>query len=68
MSEDRPRRFFESGEPSSCYEPWMICPVDGIVILDTSWFPDDRPSLDYGFRGITYMSVDIIGPSKVDIP
>ena len=36
--------------------------VDGIMILDTSWFTDKTPSMDYGFRGIVYLSVKIIGP------
>ncbi|MHA2096110.1 MAG: M20/M25/M40 family metallo-hydrolase, partial [Candidatus Hodarchaeales archaeon] len=38
--------------------------VDGIMILDTSWFTDKQPSLDYGFRGITYLGVEIEGPSS----
>ncbi len=38
--------------------------VDGIMILDTSWFTDGQPSLDYGFRGITYLAVEIEGPSS----
>lgn len=38
--------------------------VDGIMVLDTSWFSDDRPSVDYGFRGISYMSINITGPKK----
>ena len=38
--------------------------VDGIMILDTSWFTDEQPSLDYGFRGITYLGVEIEGPSS----
>ncbi len=38
--------------------------VDGIMILDTSWFTDEQPSLDYGFRGITYLGIEIEGPSS----
>ena len=38
--------------------------VDGIMILDTSWFTDGQPSLDYGFRGISYLGVEIEGPSS----
>lgn len=36
--------------------------VDGILILDTSWFNDEQPSVDYGFRGITYMGITLSGP------
>lgn len=36
--------------------------VDGIMILDTSWFTDKTPSMDYGFRGIVYLAIKIIGP------
>ena len=38
--------------------------VDGILILDTSWFTDNHPSLDYGFRGISYLAVEITGPKQ----
>ncbi len=38
--------------------------IDGILILDTSWFTDHRPSLDYGLRGLTYMAINVSGPNK----
>ncbi len=38
--------------------------IDGILILDTSWFTDDAPGLDYGFRGLAYMGIEIQGPVK----
>ena len=38
--------------------------IDGILILDTSWFGDNRPSMDYGFRGIAYLGIEISGPNK----
>ncbi|MHA2503375.1 MAG: M20/M25/M40 family metallo-hydrolase [Candidatus Kariarchaeaceae archaeon] len=38
--------------------------IDGIMILDTSWFSDHRPSVDYGFRGMSYMAIEIRGPKK----
>lgn len=38
--------------------------IDGILILDTSWFTDNHPSLDYGFRGISYLAVEITGPKQ----
>jgi acetylornithine deacetylase/succinyl-diaminopimelate desuccinylase-like protein len=38
--------------------------IDGILILDTSWFNDEQPSMDYGFRGMAYMEIDIKGPKK----
>ncbi|MCY3413155.1 MAG: M20/M25/M40 family metallo-hydrolase [Candidatus Heimdallarchaeota archaeon] len=37
--------------------------VDGLIILDTSWFGDKTPSMDYGFRGIIYMTIEITGPN-----
>lgn len=37
--------------------------IDGIMVLDTSWFGDATPSMDYGFRGIVYMSISITGPN-----
>ena len=37
--------------------------IDGILILDTSWFGDNTPSMDYGFRGIVYLSISITGPN-----
>lgn len=36
--------------------------VNGLLILDTSWFGDKTPSMDYGFRGIVYMGISITGP------
>jgi acetylornithine deacetylase/succinyl-diaminopimelate desuccinylase-like protein len=38
--------------------------IDGILILDTGWFGDNVPAMDYGFRGITYMGIEIAGPIK----
>lgn len=38
--------------------------IDGIVILDTAWFSDDAPGMDYGFRGMAYMGIEIQGPVK----
>ncbi|MHA1992539.1 MAG: M20/M25/M40 family metallo-hydrolase [Candidatus Hodarchaeales archaeon] len=38
--------------------------IDGILILDTSWFNDEQPSMDYGFRGMAYMEINIKGPKK----
>lgn len=38
--------------------------IDGILVLDTSWFGETKPSMDYGFRGIAYMGVEISGPKK----
>jgi Cys-Gly metallodipeptidase DUG1 len=38
--------------------------IDGVLVLDTSWFTDEKPSLDYGFRGISYNSIEITGPKK----
>jgi len=38
--------------------------IDGIMILDTSWFGEETPSMDYGFRGVTYMGIQIQGPNK----
>ncbi|MHA2224115.1 MAG: M20/M25/M40 family metallo-hydrolase [Candidatus Hodarchaeales archaeon] len=38
--------------------------IDGILILDGAWFDDNRPSMEYGFRGITYMGIEISGPSN----
>ena len=37
--------------------------VDGLVILDTSWFGVNTPTMDYGFRGIVYMTFAIEGPN-----
>lgn len=36
--------------------------VNGLLILDTSWFGDKTPSMDYGFRGMVYMGISITGP------
>ncbi|MFV2014648.1 MAG: M20/M25/M40 family metallo-hydrolase [Candidatus Heimdallarchaeota archaeon] len=38
--------------------------IDGILILDTGWFGDNIPAMDYGFRGIVYMGIEIKGPKK----
>ncbi|MFX0149673.1 MAG: M20/M25/M40 family metallo-hydrolase [Candidatus Hodarchaeota archaeon] len=38
--------------------------VDGILILDSAWFTDHRPSIDYGARGIAYMGIEISGPKQ----
>ena len=38
--------------------------IDGIIVLDTGWFDDSRPSMDYGFRGIAYMGIEISGLKK----
>jgi acetylornithine deacetylase/succinyl-diaminopimelate desuccinylase-like protein len=38
--------------------------IDGILILDTGWFGDNVPAMDYGFRGIAYMGIEIKGPVK----
>ncbi len=38
--------------------------VNGILILDTAWYGENQPSLDYGYRGITYMAIEISGPKK----
>ncbi len=37
--------------------------VDGIIVLDTSWFGTETPSMDYGFRGIVYVTIKITGPN-----
>ena len=38
--------------------------IDGVLILDTGWFGDNVPAMDYGFRGIAYMGIEISGPVK----
>lgn len=38
--------------------------IDGIMILDTAWFSDNAPGMDYGFRGLAYMGIEIQGPEK----
>ncbi|MHA2089691.1 MAG: M20/M25/M40 family metallo-hydrolase [Candidatus Kariarchaeaceae archaeon] len=38
--------------------------IDGILILDTGWFGETIPSMDYGFRGVTYMGIEITGPNQ----
>ncbi len=38
--------------------------LDRIMILDTAWFSDDAPGMDYGFRGLAYMGIEIQGPEK----
>ncbi|RMG21783.1 MAG: M20/M25/M40 family metallo-hydrolase [Methanobacteriota archaeon] len=38
--------------------------IDGIMILDTAWFSDNAPGMDYGFRGLAYMGIEIQGPKK----
>ncbi|MFX0185321.1 MAG: M20/M25/M40 family metallo-hydrolase [Candidatus Hodarchaeota archaeon] len=38
--------------------------LDGIIVLDSSWFTDQRPSIDYGTRGIAYMAIEISGLSQ----
>ncbi|MFW9854698.1 MAG: M20/M25/M40 family metallo-hydrolase [Candidatus Thorarchaeota archaeon] len=38
--------------------------VDGIVVMDGAWFTDERPSLEYGLRGIAYMGIEISGPKQ----
>ncbi|HKZ41236.1 MAG TPA: M20/M25/M40 family metallo-hydrolase, partial [Candidatus Hodarchaeales archaeon] len=37
--------------------------INGILVLDTSWLGEKRPSMDYGFRGIAYMGIEISGPT-----
>jgi len=66
-------RFIYEGEEESSsggfeatlekYKEWLGS-IDGIVILDTAWFSDDAPGMDYGFRGLAYMGVEIHGPHK----
>jgi len=38
--------------------------IDGILVLDSSWFTDQKPSIDYGARGIAYMGIEISGPNQ----
>lgn len=38
--------------------------IDGVLILDTGWFGDNVPAMDYGFRGMVYMGIEIKGPVK----
>lgn len=38
--------------------------IDGMLILDTAWFRDEKPSLDYGLRGMSYNAIEISGPNK----
>ena len=38
--------------------------VDGLMIMDTAWFGDKTPSMDYGFRGLCYVFIEISGPAK----
>jgi acetylornithine deacetylase/succinyl-diaminopimelate desuccinylase-like protein len=37
--------------------------VDGIMVMDTAWFGEKTPSMDYGFRGLVYAFIEIFGPS-----
>ena len=38
--------------------------IDGLMIMDTAWFGDKVPSMDYGFRGLCYVFIEIQGPKK----
>jgi acetylornithine deacetylase/succinyl-diaminopimelate desuccinylase-like protein len=38
--------------------------ADLVLISDTSMFAKDVPSVCYGLRGLAYMQVDLVGPSK----
>lgn len=38
--------------------------IDGIMVMDTAWFGDKTPSMDYGFRGLVYAFIEIKGPEK----
>ena len=38
--------------------------VDGLMIMDTAWFGERVPSVDYGFRGMVYAHIEISGPNK----
>ena len=38
--------------------------VDGLMIMDTAWFGEKTPSIDYGFRGLVYGHLEIRGPNK----
>ncbi len=37
---------------------------DMVLISDTSMFAKDTPSITYGLRGLTYMEIEIFGPSR----
>lgn len=50
-------------ETVSKHREWLG-KIDGILILDTGWFGDNVPAMDYGFRGIAYMGIEIKGPAK----
>lgn len=43
---------------------FFTLPVGGIFIADTAWFDDDHPSMDYGFRGLSYLGIEIQGPYR----
>ena len=38
--------------------------VDGLIILDTGWFGENTPTLDYGTRGIAYTEITVSGPTS----
>jgi acetylornithine deacetylase/succinyl-diaminopimelate desuccinylase-like protein len=38
--------------------------TDLVLISDTSMFSEDRPSICYGLRGLTYMQIDLTGPNR----
>lgn len=37
---------------------------DLVLISDTSMFAKDTPSITYGLRGLTYMEIEVFGPSR----
>ncbi|MCB0831931.1 MAG: dipeptidase, partial [Bacteroidetes bacterium] len=37
---------------------------DIVLISDTSFFDDEKPSIAYGLRGLCYMEIELTGPNK----
>ncbi len=44
------------------YKKMLAC--DAVVISDTSLFAPMLPTITYGLRGLAYMEVEVLGPSK----
>lgn len=38
--------------------------ADVVLVSDTSFFDDEKPSIAYGLRGLCYMQIDLTGPNR----
>ncbi|MHA2250548.1 MAG: M20/M25/M40 family metallo-hydrolase [Candidatus Kariarchaeaceae archaeon] len=66
-------RFIYEGEEESGSEgfeetvlannDWFV-DTDGIMVMDNYWLGEHRPCVTYGLRGMTYVTIELSGPSQ----